>query len=179
MRISTIAEKGFLARLIEKGIEFFLKKQCTQINGIRIDIFATSIQIIKGEINRIKLKAKEINNKELLFDEIKLEADNVKVKYKIDNKTIVFKNEFIVDFKLKLSETSVRQILLNKNWSWIGNLISKAILNLDSLNNITIENNEIISQTCIFKKRERNRHLKVINKIEIYTLYMIIQRLQS
>tara|TARA_B100000700_G_C14910192_1_gene791834 strand:- start:545 stop:1180 length:636 start_codon:yes stop_codon:yes gene_type:complete len=143
MRISTIAEKGIFSGLIEKGIEFFLKNQCNQINSIKIDIFATSMQIIKGEINKINLKAKEINYKELLFDEIELEAENVKIKYKINKKKLVFKNEFIVDFKLKLSEKSVRKILTNKNWSWIENLISKAILNLNSLNNITIENNEI------------------------------------
>ena len=143
MIISTIAEKGILSRLIEKGIEFLLKKLCNEINIINIDIFASSTQIVKGEINRINLKAKEINYKELLFDEIELDADNLKFNYKINKKKLFFKKEFIVEIKIKLSEKSVRKILSNKNWDWIGCLISKTILNLNSLKNIIIQNNEI------------------------------------
>ena len=96
-----IKEKGILVKLLEKVIRILLKKECKNISNIKIDLFASSIQIIKGEIKKINIIAEDINYKDLLFDEIELEANDVKVIFEIKNKKLNFNNNFIIKFKIQ------------------------------------------------------------------------------
>ena len=73
-----IKEKGILAKLLEKGIKLILKKECKYIGKIKIDIIASSLQIINGIIENIYIIAEEINYKYLLFDKIELESNTLK-----------------------------------------------------------------------------------------------------
>ena len=139
-----INKRGFLAKLLEEGIKILLKKECNEIINLNIVISATSLQVIRGIIKRIYIIAKGINYKDLLFDEIELEAYDVKIIYNINPKELKFKNNLELTFKMTISECSLRSILLSKNWNWIGNKISKQILNQDKLEEIKIKDNQIV-----------------------------------
>ena len=149
-----IQEKGILAKLLEKGIKIILKKECRKIEKIKIDIIASSIQILKGIIHKISISAEEINYKDLLFDEIKLEADEVKIFFKLNNKEFNLKNNFFIKVKISLSENSLKKILSSNRWEWIGNMISNEISNQDKLKDIEIKNDKIIIKT--FKDNNTN-----------------------
>ena len=139
-----IEEKGILSKLLEKGIKILLKKECKKIGSLKIDIIASSIQIIKGIIKKINIIAEEINYKDLLFDEIELEANEVKINFKLTSKELKLKNNFIIKFKISLSENSLNKILLSNNWNWIGAMISKEILNQDKFEDIKIKNDQLL-----------------------------------
>ena len=145
-----IKEKGIFAKLLEKGIALILKKECKYIGKIKIDIIASSLQIINGIIENIYIIAEEINYKDLLFDKIELEGNDIKIKFKINNKELKFKNNPMIKFKITLSENSLKAILLSNNWNWIGDKISKGILNEDALEDIKIKNDQfiIITSKC-------------------------------
>ena len=106
-----IQEKGILAKLLEKGIKILLKKECREIDKVRVDIEASSIQIINGIIQKINVIAEEINYKDLLFDEIELEANKIKINFNINNKELEFKNEPKIKFKISLSDSSIKKFL--------------------------------------------------------------------
>ena len=142
-----IEEKGILAKLLEKGIEIFLKKECKKIGKIKIDIAASSTQVIKGIIKKIHIIAEDINYKDLLFDKIELEANDINIIFNLHNKELNFKNNFSIQFKISLSENSLKTILLSNNWNWIGAIISRKIFNQDKLEDISITNNQIIITT--------------------------------
>ena len=138
-----IQEKGILAKLLEKGIQILVRKECKKIGTIKVDIIASSIQIIKGIIQKINIIAQDINYKDLLFDEIELEANEVKIIFKITNKELIFKNDFTIKLKISLSEKSIKTILSSNNWNWVGEMISKEILNKTNLEDIKIRNGEL------------------------------------
>ena len=161
-----VKEKGFLAKLLEKGIKIWLKKECKKIAKIKIDIIATSIQIIKGIIQSIHINAEDINYKDLLFDEIKLEANEVKINFKLENKELKFKNNFTVRFRISLSQNSLKTILFSNNWSWIGSMISKELLNQKRLEGIKIKNDQILIEASDEKNtnyKEEKVNLKAKN----------------
>ena len=153
-----IKEKGILAKLIEKGIEIVLKKECKKIDKIEINIFANSIQIIKGLIRKIHIMAENINYKDLLFDEVELEANDVQILFRINNKELSFGNKFKIKFKISLSAESLKTILLSDNWSWICNMIIKELSTQDKLENIQLKNGQILITT--------SSDVKTINKEE-------------
>ena len=143
MIIKPIQDKGLLARLLEKCIEILLKKECKKIGEVEIDFNASSIEIIKGIIREVNIIAEEINYKDILFDKVELEASDVKIIFKINNKELSLKNNFIVKFKISLSANSLKTILLSKTWNWIGDMIIKELLDQDKLEDIKIENDQI------------------------------------
>ena len=157
-----IQEKGILARIFEKGIEILLKKECQNIGKFEIDIVASSIEIIKGKVKKIEIIASDVTYKDLIFDKIELESNNIKVILKVTNNTLDFKNNFMIDFKISLSEKSLRKVLLSNNWNWIGNMISKEMLNQEKLEDLQIRNDKLLITAS-----ENNRNSSVLEEVYI------------
>ena len=147
MIFKRIKDNGILAKLLEKGIKILIQRECEKIGNIKINIIASSIQIIKGIIKKIHIIAKDVNYKNLLFNEVELEANEVKINLKKNNKELNLENNSIIKIKIALSGDSLNTILLSNNWNWIGEIISKEILNQAKLEDIKIKNNQLLIKT--------------------------------
>ena len=159
-----IKEKGILTKLFEQGIKILLIKECKKIRNLKINITSTSTQIIKGEIQRIEISAEDINYKDFFFDELHLESDNLKINFKLTNKELFFTNEPLIEFKISLSQSSLKKFLLSKNWNWIGDTINKEILNKEKLIDIKIRNGQLLITAS-----KRNIAINEEEKINIKT----------
>ena len=137
-------KKSILAKLLEQGLRILLIKECKKIGHLKINLIATSIQIIKGEIQKINIIAKDINYKYLLFDEVELEASQIKVNFNLTNKELKFRNNPIINFKISFSESSLKEILLSNNWNGIKNLISNLLSKHERLKDLKIRNNKLL-----------------------------------
>jgi len=163
--ISTrLKKKGILAKLLEECIRVLIKSECNNIDKLKIDISASSIQIIKGIVPKINIIAEDINYKDLMFDKIELESNEIKIILEIRNKVLNFKNNSIIQLKISLSEYSLRTILSSNSWSWISNLISKKILNEASIEDIKIKTDHILIKTS-----KDNNTIREVEKININT----------
>ncbi|WP_269617249.1 hypothetical protein [Prochlorococcus marinus] len=163
MAAKLIQEKGILVKLLENGIRILVIKECKKISNLKIDIVSSSFQIIKGEINKINIIAQDINYKELLFDEFELVANQLKIKLNLSNKELYFENNPIINFKISLTQNSLRTILLSKSWNWIGNMISKKILNQEKYEDIIIRDGQLsmkVSNKNINIKKEEAINIK-------------------
>tara|TARA_Y100001968_G_scaffold322210_1_gene357890 strand:- start:556 stop:1188 length:633 start_codon:yes stop_codon:yes gene_type:complete len=162
MRSRLFQERGILAKLLEKGIEILLKKECQRISKVEINIIASSLQIIRGAIKNINIIAEDINYKDLLFDGIELDANDVKIIFQINKKEFSIKDNLIIKFKILISENSLKGILLSKRWNWIRSMITEEVLNQNKFNSVKIRNNQILIETI----KENN----IVNKIEKISL---------
>ncbi|WP_413678213.1 hypothetical protein [Prochlorococcus sp. MIT 0916] len=158
MTSKRIREKGILAKLLEQGLRILLIKECKKISKIKIDIISSSNQIIKGELQKINIIAEDINYKDLLFDEVEIEANHINVNFNLINKGLYFKNNPIIKFKISLSQNSIRTVLLSNCWDWIGNSISKEILNQNKLEDVKIKNDKFLINA--------SKSNKTINELE-------------
>ncbi len=164
-----IQDKGILAKLLEQGIKILVIKYCKKIGSIKINIIASSIQIIKGELQKINIIAEDINYKDLLFDRVELEANQIKIK--LTNKELNFKNNPKIRFNLSLSEDSLKTVLLSKNWSWIGDSICKEILNNEKLEDLNLRNDKLLIKG--YKNNMTNNQAEQINiKAEKGKIYL-------
>ena len=139
-----IQSKGILAKLLERGVRILLTKECKKIAHLKIDLTASSIQIIKGEIQRINITAKDVNYKELFLDEVELKANQIKINFNLTKKQLKFKDNPRLEFKISLSEDSLNKVLLSKNWNWIKNMINKELLNHKRLENLKISDGRLL-----------------------------------
>ncbi len=143
MTAKQIQKKGILIKLLEKAIRILIIKECKKISNLKIDIVSNSFQIIKGEIQKINIHAENINYKELLLDKFELEANKLKINFKLGKKELYFENNPIIKFKISLSENSLRAVLSSNRWTWIKKSISKEILNQEKLEDIKISNGRL------------------------------------
>ena len=164
MIVKQIKQKGILTKFLEQGIKILITKECKKIRNLKIDIISTSTQIIKGEIKKINISAEDINYKDLFFDELQLEADNLKINFKLINKELYFTDNPIIKFKILLSQSSVRTVLLSDKWNWIGDKISNEILNLEKLIDIKIKDGKLL-----IKASKNNRSVNQVKLIDIKT----------
>lgn len=164
MIVKQIKQKGILTKFLEQGIKILIIKECKKIRNLKIDIISTSTQIIKGEIKKINISAEDINYKDLFFDELQLEADNLKINFKLINKELYFKDNPIIKFKILLSQSSVRTALLSDKWNWIGDKISNEILNLEKLIDIKIKDGQLL-----IKASKNNLSVNQVKRINIKT----------
>ena len=151
---------GILVRFIEKSIEILLKKECKRINIININIKASNLEILKGNINKIEINACEVNYKGLTLDEIKLETSKIDISYKIGNRKLNIKDGFLVKFKICLSEVSLKNILLSNQWSSIWKLISKEISDKCDLKEIKLKDDLI--ELLITNHKNRNTKIELV-----------------
>ena len=107
MKNNQVQGKGILAKLLETGVKILLKKECKNIGRLEIDIIASSKQIIKGMIQNIQIIAEEINYKDLILDEVELEAKDVKITFKSNDRELKLRDNFIIKFKITLSDNSI------------------------------------------------------------------------
>ena len=157
-----IQKKGLLVKLWEKGIKILIKKECNNIGKIKIDIVSNSIQIFKSIINKLYINAEEINYKGLLFDKIELEANDIRIKFKILKKELKLENNPTIKLKISLSENSLKTVLFSNKWKWITYRISEDILDQEKLEDIEIKNGEIILTTLNY-----NKTVSTVEKIDI------------
>ena len=173
-----IKEKGILAKLLEQGIKILLIKECKNISNLRIDIVSSSTKIIKGEITKINIIAEDINYKDLLFDKLDLEANYLKINFKLINKKLYFKNNPIIKFKISLSHKSLRKVLLSNHWNWIENMISKEILNQEKLKDINIINGQLFMKVSK-KELTINQSYQINIKVEKGKVYLVNKSLNK
>ena len=164
MIVKRIQRKGILAKLLEQCVRILILKECKKINNLKINIISNSAEIIKGEIQKINILAEDINYKDLLFDKLELEGDNIKIIFKLTNKQLYIKKNPIIKFKISLSQKSLKAILFSKSWYWICELLSNEVLNQGKLEDI-----EIINDELLIKVSEKNITANKEEKINIYT----------
>ena len=178
MKSLRIKAKSIFALILEQGIGILIKKECKKIVNLKIDLKASSIQIIKGEIEKINITAKEINYKDLLFDEFEMEANQIKIDFRLTNKELEFKNNPIINFKISCSENSIKSILLSNNWNWVRDIIIKSLLITERLDEIKISNNQLL-----FKASEKDISMNQETQVELKTdkgkLYLLNKKINK
>tara|TARA_Y100001968_G_C19313116_1_gene695226 strand:+ start:459 stop:1091 length:633 start_codon:yes stop_codon:yes gene_type:complete len=147
MPAKQIEDKGLISKFLEQGIKILLKKECKKINNLKIDIIASSLQIIKGKIKNIYIFAEDIDYKGLVFDKIKIEANGIEINFKLNKKKLNFQDNILINFRISLSEKSLKNILLSNRWNWIKDIITKEILNKSKLEDIKINADKILMKT--------------------------------
>ncbi len=171
MIVKRIQEKGILAKLLEQCVRILILKECKEINNLKINIISSSANVIKGKIEKINIFAENINYKDLLFDKLELEGENIKIFFNLTNKEFYFKKNPKIKFKISLSQKSLKAILFSNRWGWISEVISNEVLNQEKLEDIKIINDELLIK-AYEKNTTKNQEEKINIKTEKGKIYL-------
>ncbi len=171
MIVKQIQGKGILAKLLEQCVRILILKECKKTNNLKINIISSSANVIKGKIEKINIFAENINYKDLLFDKLELEGENIKIFFNLTNKEFYFKKNPKIKFKISLSQKSLKAILFSNSWDWISEVISNEVLNQKKLEDIKIINDELLIKASE-KNITNNQEEKINIKIEKGKIYL-------
>ena len=111
-----------IINLIDTGIVIWIKSLCNYIKEISIEIKELKLGILTHKIKGLKLNASNLSFKNIIIEEISLEADQLNIELDLFNKAngiISVKNKFKLWGDILLNQDGVNLILQSKECDWI------------------------------------------------------------
>jgi len=138
---ASINSKNPLLRLIQGGLEFWIKQQCKTIDNLSIYIEGNIFNILKGNVNSVNVVAKNVNFKNILISKAIINTSPIKVSLRAANsQQRIQLSEFSIRGKLILDSADINSIVFSKSWVKINNLICNKLLDNSNITSVTIYN---------------------------------------
>ncbi len=144
---NSIFKGSALTRVLKLGLIFWIRKQCKEISELSIDINKIKIGLNNFRISQIMLSASFINFKDILINNINLEATDLILR--LDLKKPI-KNSITIDenFKIKANILFDQEDLIttikSNQWFSLKNWIQVNLLENKPISKIIIKNKQLI-----------------------------------
>tara|TARA_B100000131_G_C18011245_1_gene570590 strand:+ start:327 stop:932 length:606 start_codon:yes stop_codon:yes gene_type:complete len=110
-----------MVKLLELGLIYWIKTRCRAIQNLELDIKASLLDILKGNIKAVKVSARKIDFQGISIESISIDSKSISLAL-ISNKkrpNVLIKDPFSIKANLTLSEEDIQRILTSNEWSWI------------------------------------------------------------
>ena len=99
-------QKTHFERLFETGLTYWVRSQCKSIDSLKITINDLSLGFPNNEVSDINLIAKEVNFKDIHFEQLNINAEFIKFKINLMNKSggiLSIEDDFKIEGSLSMS----------------------------------------------------------------------------
>ena len=151
----SLSKKSPLSRIIEIGLELWIRGQCKAIKKIDLKLFGSTFQLLSGKVSNVRLIANEINFKGLILHYLDIQSGDIQLKIPSNNKNKKFGPEkaFNIQGIISLTSEGINLITSTAQWSWIGEWLAKELLEADKLEHITINGSKFELECSTLKKK--------------------------
>ena len=129
--------KGNLSKIIERGLNLWIKSKCNRIEELSIDINSSNLSILKGKISNLYINGKNINFQEIGIASIEIRVDHIEIKFDSFLK-INLKSPFKIFGSVNLSGDCLKETLLSNRWKYISNLICKKFFEMANIKDLKV-----------------------------------------
>ncbi|KGG36980.1 hypothetical protein EV11_0411 [Prochlorococcus sp. SS52] len=133
-----------IERVIEIGLIYWIKSKCQSIDEIELKIIGLKLNPFGSEVEKLIIKGKNINFRNLPIQELKLETNKIKLALNIMNKKtdlVTIKNEFNISGQLSATQKQLNQIFISEEWGWLGDWITQTFFDDEKFSELYINNN--------------------------------------
>ena len=136
----------FILKIIEKGLEIWVKSKCDKVDHIKLDISSSPLEILKGKIKRISLFAENIMFNDLYFRKIEITSGPIEFDLKIGphSTPLSIKEDFKIRCNISLDNDNIYSALSNTKWQKLIMFIFNDDKGKYEINNLFIEDNKLI-----------------------------------
>ena len=138
-----LSRKGVLTKIVEIGLEIWLRDQCESINKVKIELNSTTLQLLSGRLSSAKLLAEKVTFKGLPLDKVELTSSPILMRINLSdqNQKISFREGFQVQGSISLLSRNVEEIIFSAQWEWIREWMANNLLETTSLESLVIKTN--------------------------------------
>jgi LmeA-like phospholipid-binding len=139
---------GPLLRLLARGLELWLRQQCTAIGELEIRLDGSAAQLLRGRLKAVSLRARGIDYQDLLIDQVQLESEPIQVRMGalLRHQSFELEQPFRVRGEVRLSGDGLNRSLARAPWRWLGNSLAETLLGTGPLSTLTVTDDLLLLQ---------------------------------
>jgi hypothetical protein len=134
--------------LLSRGLEFWVRQQCRAIENLEIRLEGTALQLLRGRLAAVSLRARGVIYQELELKEVELRGEEMRVRMGklLRQQSLELETAFLVRGKIRFSSEGLNRSLAHPNWSWLGDQLAEDLLGIRPLEVLSIQGDQLILQ---------------------------------
>ena len=145
MTSATSHQKGPLLKIVELGLNLWIRNQCESIEEIDLRLDCSIMSLLRGEVFGVNIVAKGRIFKSLPLEYLELETSSIKFNLDLKNSTrkLSLENVFELKGKITIEGQELNRALFSNQWKWLGDFLAKELIKQSSLKKLTIKQNTL------------------------------------
>ena len=142
-------QKTPFERLLETGLTYWVRSKCKSIGSLKIIIKGLSLGFPNNQVSDINLIAKEVNFKDVHFEQLNISAELIKFKLNLMNRSagiLSINDDFKIEGRLSMSSKDINLVLSSLTWFSLKEWIISSFFSQQTNINSQIKNNLLILQ---------------------------------
>ena len=159
-------QKTPFERLLETGLTYWVRSKCKSIGSLKIIIKGLSLGFPNNQVSDINLIAKEVNFKDIHFEQLNINAEFIKFKINLMNKSggiLSIEDDFKIEGRLSMSSKDINLVLSSLTWYSLKEWIISSFFNQQTDINSQIKNNLLILQAFDSTNNKKNFEEKMFS----------------
>ena len=159
-------QKTPFERLLETGLTYWVSSKCKSIGTLKIIIKGLSLGFPNNQVSDINLIAKEVNFKDIYFEQLNINAELIKFKLNLMNKNggiLSIEDDFKIEGRLSMSSKDINLVLSSLTWFSLKEWIISSFFSKQTTLNSQIKNNLLILQAFDSTNNKKNLEEKIFS----------------
>ena len=137
---------GPLLGLLSRGLDLWLRQQCSLIEGLEIQLEGSAAQLIRGRLEGVRLRARRVVYQNLRFDRVELASGVIRVRMGalLRGQSLKLEHPFQVRGSVAFSGPDLGVSLATPSWRSLGDGLAEEILGLSPLAGLRIEEERLV-----------------------------------
>jgi len=137
---------GPLLGLLSRGLELWLRQQCTSIERLEIQLEGSAAQLMRGRLEGVRLRARRVVFQELRFERVELGSGAIQVRMGalLRGQSLQLVQPFQVQGTVAFSGPDLGASLATPDWRSLGDDLAEEILGLSPLAGLRIEEERLV-----------------------------------
>jgi len=142
----TLTAAGPLLGLLSRGLELWLRQQCSSIEGLEIQLEGSAAQLMRGRLEGVRLRARRVVYRNLRFDRVELASGVIRVRIgaMLRGQSLKLEHPFQVRGSVAFSGPDLGVSLATSSWRSLGDGLAEQILGLSPLAGLRIEEERLV-----------------------------------
>ena len=137
---------GPLLGLLSRGLDLWLRQQCSLIEGLEIQLEGSAAQLMRGRLEGVRLRARRVVYQNLRFDRVELASGVIRVRMGalLRGQSLKLEHPFQVRGSVAFSGPDLGVSLATPSWRSLGDGLAEEILGLSPLAGLRIEEERLV-----------------------------------
>ena len=135
MKNKSSSKKNPLIKIIEMGLELWIRSKCNSIHEVNIGLNASALELLSGKLSGVKLIANDVNFQDLPLHYVEISSGKLQIKIDPMRKAqkINLEKSFEVNCHISITNKGLDKLVSSKTWKWIGRWLAKELLEAQEL----------------------------------------------
>lgn len=137
---------GPILKLLARGLELWLRQQCTALERIDIQLLGSSGKLLTGRLDGVRVRARRLVYQALEIESVDLSSEAIRVRMGslLRHQTLELEHAFLVRGAVVFSGEGLSRSLVTPRWRELGDGLAEALLGVTPLAAVRIDGDSLV-----------------------------------